>query len=57
MQFGLVEGNGIKCLKQDTIIKNELLKERLEADQKLSRLQNFVLDAAGPFIAVYEDLT
>ena len=39
-----------------TIIKNELPKDALEADRKLSRLQNFVLDAAGPLAAAYDAL-
>lgn len=50
LEFGLAEGNETKCPKIDTIVKNELPKDALEADRKLSRLQNFVLDAAGPLI-------
>ena len=35
---------------------NELPKDTLEADRKLSWLQNFVLDAAGPLAAAYDAL-
>ena len=43
--------------KMDNIIKGELGKEALEADRKLSRLQNFTLDAAAPLVAALEELT
>ena len=55
-QFGLPEGDETRCPKLDSIIKNELPKEAIEADRKLSKLQNFVLDAAGPLAAAYEEL-
>ena len=56
LEFGLAEGNETKCPKMDTIVKNELPKDALEADRKLSRLQNFVLDAAGPLIDAYDNI-
>ena len=40
----------------DSIIKDELPKEAIEVDRKLSKLQNFVLDAAGPLAAANEEL-
>ena len=40
----------------DNIIKGELGKEALEADRKLSRLQNFTVDAAAPLVAALEEL-
>ena len=53
-----MEGNETKCPKMDTIVKNELPKDALEADRKLSRLQNFMLDVAGPLIdAAYENMS
>ena len=55
-QVGLPVGDETKCPKLDSIIKNELPKDALEADKKLSRLQNFVLDAAGPLAAAYDAL-
>ena len=55
-QYGLPEGDETRCSKLDSIIKNELPKEALDADRKLSRLQNFVLDVAGPLTAAYEEL-
>ena len=54
--FGLPEGDETRCPKLDSIIKQELPKEAIEADRKLSRLQNFVLDAAGPLAAAHEEL-
>ena len=56
MQFGFPEGYETMCPKLDTIIKNELPRDALEADRKLSRLQNFVLDAVRPLVSGYEDL-
>ena len=55
-QFGLPEGNETMCPKLDTIIKNELPRDTLEADRKLSRLQHLVLDAVEPLVLAYEDL-
>ena len=55
-QYGLAEGDVTKCPKLGTIIKNELPREALEVDRKLSRLQNFVLDATGPLAAAYDEL-
>ena len=57
LEFGLAEGNETKCPKMDTIVKNELSKDALEANRKLSRLQNFMLDTAGPLIDVYENMS
>ena len=45
------------CTKLDSIIKNELPKEALEVDKKLSWLQNFVLDTAATLLTAYDDLT
>ena len=39
--------NKTRCLKLDSILKSKLSKDAIEFDRKLSRLQNFVLDAAG----------
>jgi len=58
LEFGLAEGNETKCQKMDTIVKNKLPKDApVEADRKLSRLQNFVLDTAGPLIDAYENMS
>ena len=56
-QFGVPEGDETKCPKLDTIIKNELPRDALEADRKLSRLQNFLLDAVGPLASAYNHMT
>ena len=56
-KFGLPEGDETRCPKLDSIIKGELPKEALEADRKLSRFQNFVLDATGPLVAALEELS
>ena len=48
-------GDETRCPKRDSLIKGELGKEALEADRKLSRLQNFTLDAAGPLVAALEE--
>ena len=40
----------------DGLIKGELGKEAVEADRKLSRLQNFTLDAVAPLVAALEEL-
>ena len=41
----------------DSIIKGELQKQALEGDKRLSRLQNFALDAAGPLAYALEELS
>lgn len=56
-KFGLPEGNEARCPKMDSIIKGELRKESLDTDRKLSRLQNFSLDAARPLIVALDELT
>ena len=56
-RLGLPLGDETRCPKMDNIIKGELGKEALEADRKLSRLQNFTLDAAAPLVAALEELT
>ena len=55
-QYRLPEGDEKRFPKLDSIIKKELPKEALEADHKLSWLQNFVLDVAGPLMAAYDEL-
>ena len=55
-QYGLLEGNETRCPKLDAIIKHKLLKEALDADHKLSRLQNFVLDVAGLLMTAFDKL-
>ena len=50
------EGDETRCPKLDSILKNELPKDAVELDRKLSHLQNFVLDAAGPLVAAMEEL-
>ena len=57
LKYGQLEGDETQCLKLDSIIWGERPKEALETDQKLSQLQNFVLDAVGPLIAAYNELT
>ena len=54
-KFGLPAGDETHCPKMDSLIKGELGKEALEADRKLSRFQNFTLDAAGPLVAALEE--
>jgi hypothetical protein len=56
-KFGVPEGDATRCPKMDTIIKGELPKEAMESDRKLSKMQNFALDATGPLVAAMEDLT
>ena len=56
-RFGLPSGDETRCLKMDGLIKGELGKEAVEADRKLSRLQNFTLDAAAPLVAALEEGT
>ena len=55
-QFGVPQGEEIRCPKLDTIIRNELPKDALEADRKLSHLQNFLQDAVGLLAATHNDL-
>ena len=47
-KFGLPEGDEAHYPKLDSIIKGEFHKEAVDVDKKLSRLQNFTLNAAGP---------
>ena len=56
-KFGLPEGDEARCPKMDALIKGELVKDSIDADRRLSRLQNFTLDAAGPMVAALEELT
>ena len=56
-RFSLPEGNETRCPKLDSILKNELPKDAVELYRKLSHLQNFVFDAAGPLVAATEELT
>uniref|UniRef100_A0A1X7UJ83 Uncharacterized protein n=1 Tax=Amphimedon queenslandica TaxID=400682 RepID=A0A1X7UJ83_AMPQE len=56
-KFGLPAGDETQCPRMDSLIKGELGKEALEADRKLSHLQNFTLDAAGPLVAALEELS
>ena len=56
-RFSVPEGDETCCLKLDSILKNELPKDAIEFDRKLSCLQNFVLDAAGPLVEAMEELT
>ena len=56
-RFGLPSGDETRCPKMDGLIKGELGKEAVEANRKLSRLQNFTLDAAAPLVAALEELT
>ena len=54
--IGVPQGEETRCLKLDTIIRNELPRDTLEAYKKLSRLQNFLLDAVGSLAATHNDL-
>ena len=56
-RFSVPERDETRCPKLDSIVKNELQKDVVELDRKLSHLQNFVLDAAAPLVAVMEELT
>ena len=56
-KFATPEGDEIRCPKIDTVIKAQLPKECVEADRKLSKLQNFSLDAAGPLVMALEEAT
>ena len=55
-QFGVPQGEETRCSNLDTIISNELHRDALEADRKLSQLQYFLLDAVGPLAASHDDL-
>ena len=55
-QFEVPQGEETRCPKLDTIIKNELPRDTLETDRKLSRLQNFLLDEVGPLAAAHDHL-
>ena len=46
----------MRCPKLDVIIKNELPRDCLKADHKLSHSQNFVLDDTGPLATAYEEM-
>ena len=56
-RFSVLEGDETFCPKLDSILKSELPKDAIEFDRKLFRLQNFVLDTAGPLVAAMEELT
>ena len=56
-KFVLPLGDKTCCPKRNSLIKGELSKEALEAHRKLSRLQNFTLNAAAPLVAALEKLT
>ena len=55
--FSVPEGDETRCPKLDSILKNELPKDAVELDRKLSRLQNFMLETAGPLVAAMKELT
>lgn len=55
-RFGLPDGDEARCPKLDGIIKGELHKEALDVDRKLSKMQNFLLDASGPLVYALEEL-
>ena len=42
-----------RCLKLNTIIKGVVKRDSLDEDRELSRLQNFILDTAGPLVAAF----
>ena len=56
-KFSAPAGDETRCPKLDSVIKGQLKKDVVESDRKLSRLQNFTLDAVGPFVAALEEAT
>lgn len=56
-KVGSPAGDETRCPKLDSVVKSQLKKDVVENDRKLSRLQNFTLDAAGPFVAALEEAT
>ena len=56
-KFSAPAGDETRCPKLDAVMKTQLKKEVVENDRKLSRLQNFALDATGPMVAALEEAT
>ena len=46
---------GLRCPKLDTIIEGVVKRDSLDKHHEMSCLQNFMLDTAGPLIAVFEE--
>ena len=55
-KFKVSESDATRCPKLDTIIKGVVRKDSFDEGRKLLRLQNFMLDTAGPFVAAFEEL-
>ena len=55
-KFKVPESDATRCPKLDTIIEGVVRKDSLYEDRELSRLQNFMLDTAGPLVAAFEEL-
>ena len=55
-KFKVPESDATRCPKLDTIIEGVVRKDSLDEDRELSRLQNFMLDTAGPLVATFEEL-
>ena len=55
-KFKVPESDATRCPKLDTIIEGVVRKDSLHEDRELSRLQNFMLDTAGPLVAAFEEL-
>ena len=55
-KFKVPESDATRCPKLDTIIEGVVRKDSLDEDRELSRLQNFMLDTAGPLVAAFEEL-
>ena len=56
MKFKVPESDTTRCPKLDSIIEGAVKRDSLDEDQKLSRLQNFMLDTMGPLVAALEEL-
>ena len=56
-KFRVPECDSIRCPKLDTIIEDVVKKDAVDEDKELSRLQNFFLDAVGPLVAAFEELS
>ena len=55
-KFKVPESDATRCPKLNTIIEGVVRKDSLDKDWELSRLQNFMLDTAGPLVAAFEEL-
>ena len=55
MKFKVPENKATRCLNS-TALSRGYKRDSLDEDQELSRLQNFMLDTAGPLVSTFKEL-